>query len=102
MRSRPRPIGIPASSELQPGGAGSLGDLFHAAVKEKAVAVEDDLGDGVLLTKLRDALADLARRLLVAGRLALEHRGRRGHQGAPALVRDDLRVDVAVAAEHAQ
>src|SRR5215468_10630653 len=102
MRSRPRPIGIPASSELQPAGAGSLGDLFHAAVKQKAIAVENDLRDRALLTELRDALADLARRLLVAGRLAFECGGRRGHQRAPALVRDHLGVDVPVATEHAQ
>src|SRR5580765_4041822 len=102
MRSRPRPIAILVSSELQSGSACAFGDLFHAPVKEETVAIEHDLGNLALLAELRDALAHLARRALVAGRRAVESDGRRRRQRAAALVRDDLRVHVPVAAEDAR
>src|ERR1700704_3742740 len=102
MRSRPRPIAITVLLELQSGGPRAVGYLFDAAVEQEAVAVEDHRGDVALAAQLGDALADLARRSLVAGRDAVELHRRHRRDRTPALVGDDLHVGVAVAAEHTQ
>src|SRR5262249_37025026 len=91
------------TSEFQAALASRVGQRPDFAVVDVAAAVEDDLGDALLLRACGDELADLLGRLHVRADLALllqglvERRGR-GHRTACGVV-DDLRVDVLAALE---
>src|SRR5687767_2056410 len=70
------------TSELQPCFAGRVGDRLNPAVIEVAVAVEDHLGDALVLEPLRDRLADeLGAGLVAAARLLVQSRFQRGLRG---------------------
>src|SRR6185295_2558062 len=100
-------------SELEPRLAGGIRQRLDAAVVGEAGAVERDRLDAGSQGPLGDALADprgggdagaLAGRLRIAGEalahLGLERRGAREDAGA--VVGDQVRVDVQVAAMHRQ
>src|SRR5665811_75262 len=87
--------------ELQPGGAGSVGQRLDAPVVGKTTAVEDDLFDPGVLGTRSDELPDRGCRLdgqRLLGEVAFAG-GRRSHGDALVVV-DDLCIDIAVAAEH--
>src|SRR5262245_38663659 len=83
-----------------------LGQSADAPVVEVAVAIEDDLGDALVLAEAGDELPDLlgGADLVVLFELALEvlREGRGGREGLARRVVDDLRVDVPRGAEHAE
>src|SRR5262249_54068354 len=86
------------SSELEAALAGAVRHGAHAAVVQESVAVEDDLGDALLLAAAGDEQADLLRRLDVGGLLELLAQlrcaGRDREQRAARGVGHDLGVDV--------
>src|SRR5690606_28468283 len=93
----------PGGSEIEAGLAGSVREGLDAAVVEVAVAVEDHLGDALVLASLGDGLTHelccVGLGLVVrVGLQALAHRGHVDERDALRVV-DDLRVDVLGAAE---
>src|SRR5438270_1065428 len=98
---RPPPMFLDIALKLQSGFARSVGERLDSAVIKEAAAVEHDLLDAGCLRLVGDGLAH-SRGLLQAVALLLQRDRRRRRERAPALVVDDLRVEMVEAAEHGE